>query len=144
MVVTMTMGARAREGVTILDVLDNPEVIGALNTAWIQASCGATGIEATFRLDGSMSDYTIVAAPLTFEYRKQTVAIIRGKTFAVFHVHPKGGEPTPSLNDRNMAEKYGLRIYTMHMSGLYEYDPLTRKTTQLRNRLDWLKPSKNQ
>src|SRR5262249_6824186 len=143
MVLMMTMGARAREGATILDILDDREVIEALNTAWRRAICGATGIEAAFRLDGSMSDYKIVAARVTFEYRRHTVAIISGKTFAVFHVHPKGGEPTPSLKDRNIADKYRLRIYTMHKTGLYEYDPVTRKTTQLRDGLDWLKPSKN-
>ena len=138
-VLMMTMGARAQGGATTLDFLDHPDLIEALNTAWRQSFCGAAGIEATFRLDGSMSDYKIVAAPLTFEYRRQIVAIIPGKTFAVFHVHPQGGEPAPSPIDRQIADRYRLRIYTMHMSGLYEYDPVTRKTSRLREKLDWLK-----
>ena len=137
-VMTATCG-RAQDGLAMLDALDDPNVNGAMKTAWMQTGGGTTGMEATFRLDGALSGYRIVAAPLSNEFWQQKILIIPGETFALFHVHPNRADPRPSRTDRNIAKKYGLKIYTMHAHGLYEYDPVTAKTTKLRDRLDWLR-----
>ncbi len=76
--------------------------------------------------------------PLTNDWRRQAVPIVPGITFAVFHVHPSRQEPVPSARDRVVADRYGLKILTIHRYGLYEYDPLTKKTTRLRKGLDWM------
>ena len=133
------IGLQASESHSPLKALDDPLVLSAMKRAWMQSGAGTTGVEATFRLDGSPSDYQIVAARRTNQIRNQNVPIIPGTTFAVFHIHPLGTEPDPSPNDVRVADKYGFRIYTMHHRGLYEYDPVTRKTTKLLHGLRWLK-----
>jgi hypothetical protein len=117
-------------------------VIAAMKTAWQQSSNGSVGIEAAFRLDGNPSEYEVVAAPSTHELMKQTVSIIPGTTFALFHVHPTNGDPAPSRHDRDLADKYNLKMLTMHRSGLFEYDPVERKTIKLRDGLDWISRQK--
>lgn len=72
------------------------------------------------------------------------MSVLPGETFAVFHVHPHSAEPAPSQQDRDLADKYGFRILTLHNRGLYEYDPATKKTTMLRNGMTWIKPAPNQ
>ena len=136
------VGARAEDTATLL-ALDDPGVIGALLTAWKQSENGATGFEASFRLDASSSGYEIVAAPFSNQYMEQKLRVIRGKTFAIFHVHPTKGEPEPSPQDRSIADNYKLKMVTLHKSGLYEYDPVMKRTSRLRSGLAWLRPSEN-
>ena len=134
------MGARAEDtgGLPVND----PRVIAAMKTAWRQSANGSAGTEATFRLDGDPSDYKIVAAGFTNERMRQRVTIVPGRTFAVFHVHPTGGGPAPSRQDRNLADKYRLKILTLHIRGLFEYDPVERKTIKVRDGLGWLNSPK--
>ena len=94
------MGASAEETVPIRETLKNREVISAIRTAWTLAKCGTSLVEATFNLDGNRSGYKVVAAARTNEMMSQTISITRGKTFAVFHVHPRGSRPDPIGNDR--------------------------------------------
>ena len=121
------------------DILANPETIAALRTAWSDSANGRAGIEASFRLDGSLSACRIVVAPFTNQRRTQTVPIIPGVTFAVFHVHTAKADPEPSPADREIADRYKLKMYTIHTQGLYVYDPVTRKTAKLRDGVDWMK-----
>jgi hypothetical protein len=144
MVVMVETGVLAEETVPILETLSNPEVIAAMRTAWIASAAGTSGIEATFALDRGRSDYKVVAAGPTNHFMSQEISITPGQTFAVFHVHPTRSRPDPSGNDQAIADKYKLKIVTMHVLGLYEYDPVTRKTTQLRDGLGWLSPVENQ
>jgi hypothetical protein len=144
MVVMVGTGALAEETVPILETLNNPEVRAAMRTAWIESAAGTSGMETAFRLDGGRSDYRVVATRPTNQFMSQTISINRGETFAVFHVHPARSRPDPSGTDRAIADKYKLKIVTMHVLGLYQYDPVTRKTTRLREGLDWISPVQNQ
>jgi len=121
-----------------LSPLDNPEVVAALRTVWFQTINGRRGTEASFRLDGKPSAYRIITSPPTNEFRKQKLEIIPGLTLAVFHVHTAKGEPEPSPADRSIADRYKLRMYTIHLQGLYEYDPVTKRTTKLRDGVKWM------
>ena len=131
---------QAQDRMTSADFWETPAVIEAMKKVWKEARQGAIDIEASFRLDGSLSDYTISHAPLTYEISKQTILIVPGKTFAVFHVHPMSRPGAPSRIDRHLADKFKIKMYTLHSSGLYEYDPATKRTTWLRHFLEWLKP----
>jgi len=119
-------------------LLDDPRVVRAMQSVWMESSYGALNVEAAFRLDGSPSRYRIVAAPPTNAAQQQTVPIIAGATFAVCHVHPTRTRPEPSQADRSIADRFHLKIYTIHVRGLYEYDPVTRRTTRLRGGVDWM------
>jgi RHS repeat-associated protein len=130
--------ARSRIGVEC-----DEKVIGAMMTAWNQSSAGTSGVEATFRLDGTPKAYGIVHAPYTNEQMRQTVEIA-SDTFALFHVHPRRGDPKPSEGDRVLSDRlYGegrdFVMFTFSTSGLYAYDPSNKTTTLLRQGLDWLK-----
>jgi hypothetical protein len=143
MAVVVAMDAGAQEADPILDVLDNPKVIDAMKTAWIQARCGNTNFEAAFRLDGSAADFRVVGAIPSHLFMEQEMPFIRGRTFAFFHVHPTQADPAPSQNDRALADKYRVKMFTIHRFGLYLYDPATRKTTLLRSGAKWMKPAAN-
>lgn len=60
---------------------------------------------------------------------------------AIVHTHPNSSGPRPSLQDKQVAEKYGVPIFTITVSGMYVYNPATRKTRQVMDGLAWLKPS---
>ena len=132
-------GTFANPHVSDVEVLNNPKVITALKSIWTQSAFGVLNVEATFRLDGSASDYRIVVVPSTNQFMRQVVPVVSGITFAVFHVHPMRGQPDPSQTDKNVADTYQLKIYTIHVRGLYEYDPVTKQTTKLRDGVDWMK-----
>ena len=68
----------------------------------------------------------------------QRVRIQRGVTYAVVHVHPNDSDPAPSSHDRVVADKHQVKIFTLHQSGLYECDPVSRETTKLRSGMRWL------
>jgi hypothetical protein len=125
----MTMvatGGWAQGDRMMLDALSNPAVIRAMKRAWNQTGNGTTLFEASFRLDGNLSDYQVVATPLSNELTKQKVWIIPGKTFAVFHVHPRSKVATPSPNDMRIADKYKFKVYTCWAS-----TNMTRSTERL-------------
>ena len=99
---------------------------------------GRMGFEASFRLDRQPEGYRIIFTPRSNQFRKQTVAIFPGTTFAIFHVHTVESIPAPSDADRQIADQHNVRVYTIHNRGLYAYDPITQRTTQLRVGTGWL------
>jgi RHS repeat-associated protein len=128
-----------------------PDVIAAMKRIWGQSHNGMTGNEASFRLNGSAQNYTIIPSPYTNEVNKQSLTINPGKTFAVFHVHPNSSDWHPStptnnaegnpFGDTGVADKYNLQMYVVSSKGLGFYDPATRKpAVQLRPGLDWARP----
>ena len=140
MIFTALLAMLATTGMAETDELSDLRVIAAMQLAWLQSKNGLAGDEAGFRLDGTRSGYKVVAAPPTNEYLQQRMSIIPGVTFAVFHVHPARLDPAPSKQDKASADQYGVRIFTIHAMGLFMYDPTTRATVKLRNRLEWMKP----
>ena len=115
-----------------------------MEKAWGQSTAGTSGVEATFRLDGATTDYSIVHAPHTNQQMQQRVEIT-AETFALFHVHPNRGAPEPSAPDRAIADALWQRgrdfiMFTFSRTGLYAYDPSNKSTTLLRSGLDWLNP----
>jgi hypothetical protein len=138
--VIVAIGARAEETRPMHSALNDAKVIAAMRTAWQLTGNGSSRIEAAFRLDGSPENYEVIPAPMTNEIMNQNVQIIPGRTFAVFHVHPSVADPLPSRQDKKAADRFQVKILTMHRYGLYEYDPVTRRTTMIRNGTQWLNP----
>jgi hypothetical protein len=140
MVFLMAAGTRAGKSEPL--PINDPKVIAAMKEVWMRSSNGTTGIESTFRLDGNPSDFEVVTSLPTNQFMSQRVAIIPGRTFAVFHVHPTRGDARPSRTDRALADRYGLKMVTIHICGVFEYDPVERKTVKVRDGLAWSSPSK--
>ena len=137
--VMVAMTAHGQQ-IGVQQILDDPGVIQAMKTAWGLSTAGLWQAEASFRLDACASGYEIVAEGFSNQAMHKTVKIIPGKTFALFHVHPSRGEGPPTEPDRKIADTYRVKMFTMHMSGLWEYDPDTGKTTRLRIGATWGKP----
>ncbi|MFY9554162.1 MAG: hypothetical protein WAV20_20975 [Blastocatellia bacterium] len=70
----------------------------------------------------------------TFRWHPATIAIV--------HTHPNSSDPRPCDDDLIVAEKYHVPIFTITSRGMFVYDPLTRKVSEVLRNLDWLDASK--
>jgi hypothetical protein len=61
---------------------------------------------------------------------------------AIVHTHPNHREARPSWRDRELADHYGVFMFTVSNRGMYVYDPHTKKLSRVMEGLDWLDPSK--
>lgn len=110
--------------------------------AWNSSHNGVDKVEAVVlifcRADGS---YFATALGQTNESNK-----LRFKwdpaAIAIAHTHPTNLDPKPSSEDKRIADKLGVPIFTMSRWGMYMYDPETKQTRKVQNNLDWLDSSK--
>ncbi len=124
-----------------IDEIRDPRVIAAMNRAWGQtATSWVKGVEAGFRVDADGAGYKVVDEHFTNETMMQRISIVPGKTIAIYHVHPKYADPMPSPVDKELADTWFVRVYVMHISGLYVYDPVSKQSRRLRKNVSWLKP----
>jgi proteasome lid subunit RPN8/RPN11 len=110
--------------------------------AWKHAHNGVDNIEAAVlileNLDGS---YRATRLPHTNEVDKVTFKWDPAR-IAVVHTHPTRLDPKPSEVDMRLAARFGVPILTMTCSGMYMYDPVTKRITLIQRNLDWLSASK--
>ncbi|HKG22424.1 MAG TPA: hypothetical protein VKC34_11035 [Blastocatellia bacterium] len=120
----------------------NLDVIREFKKVWRLSGVGINSVEGFVRVllktDGT---YDAQSLGLTNEYKKFTFKW-DPQTVAIAHTHPNNNDPRPSGPDLELADKYRVPIFTLTNRGMYMYDPLSRKITQLHNGLDWLNPSK--
>jgi hypothetical protein len=120
------------------------EVIKAFEKAWSYTANGTKDSEAVvlvFRLDdgtyrGEWQGYTNEKYRFTFKWNPSAIAIV--------HTHPNSRSPEPESDDREVAKKFGVPIFTITNRGLYVYDPGTGRTNKVRKSLDWLKPCREE
>lgn len=60
---------------------------------------------------------------------------------AVVHTHPNNSDPKPQAADCQVADKYGVPIFTITIAGMFVYDPYTKKITRVQDGLNWLEVS---
>ena len=109
--------------------------------AWRDSGNGTTGREIViliFRMwDGSYiakpQGYTNQYKCCTFRWNPSAIAIV--------HTHPNCCDPRPGERDKLAADKFGVPNFTLTSTGMYEYDPATRRTNKVLNGLDWMNPS---
>jgi hypothetical protein len=133
------IAAAAMVGMAANEELSDPKVTAAILRAWEQTRNGLSRNEAGFRLDARRAGYEIVEVASTNQFSAQSLPIIPGVTFALFHVHPSQADPAPSEKDRMIADQFSIRIFTIHALGVFVYDPGTRKTLKLRNGTGWMR-----
>jgi hypothetical protein len=51
-------------------------------------------------------------------------------------------DPKPNGQDLQLADKFGVPVFTLTQRGMYVYDPATKKVTRIQEGLDWLESSK--
>jgi hypothetical protein len=117
-------------------------LIKEFDQAWRQSLDGTNGRESViliFRMtDGS---YTGRAQGFTNEYDKFTFRW-NPAALAIVHTHPNHSDPRPGAIDKRVADRYGVPNFTITSSGMYVYDPATKKTSKVLNGLDWLNLSR--
>ena len=118
------------------------EIINRFRQAWVITGNGIKGVEVVVLIlrDKSVS-YKTILLPLTNQYRKFTFAW-NPNTVAIVHTHANGTAPKPQDADIQIADRFGVPMFTLTIEGMYMYDPETKKTTRIHDRLDWLEPSK--
>lgn len=117
------------------------QVVREFRRAWDKSMHGILSTEAVvliFRMpDGSIravpGGYTNEAYRFTFGWNQAI--------FAIVHTHPNKSDPKPQGSDLLIADKFGTPIFTITLSGMYLYDPATKKIAKVQDDLNWLKPT---
>jgi hypothetical protein len=122
------------------DWVNETKVRTAMADAWKRAKngLGEGREEAGFAINGSPSAYAVVPHQQTNQDMKMTTTL-QPNVAAEIHVHPTKSQPDPSDNDRKIADKHKIPVYTIHQSGVFKYDPATKKTVRLGDLKDFVK-----
>ncbi|HVG19249.1 MAG TPA: hypothetical protein VNI02_09355 [Blastocatellia bacterium] len=116
-------------------------IIKEFSRAWRNSGNGTTDSESVvliFRMiDGG---YLAKSLGATNEHRKFTFKWHPG-AIAVVHTHPNNADPRPQEADCQIADKYGVPIFTITIAGMFVYDPYTKKITRVQDGLNWLELS---
>ncbi|HEX8088558.1 MAG TPA: hypothetical protein VF762_06870 [Blastocatellia bacterium] len=118
------------------------DIIKEFGKAWRNSGNGRTDYESVvliFRMiDGSYRarnlGQTNERRSFTFRWHPGAVAVI--------HTHPNNADPRPQEPDCLIADKYGVPMFTITASGMFVYDPYTKKITRVQAGLNWLDPSR--
>lgn len=113
-------------------------LIREFDRAWKISGAGTSGREGVV-LIFRMKDGSYIGKTLGFsnEIRKFTFTW-NPAALAIVHTHPNNCDPRPADQDKRVAHKYRVPNFTITISGMYVYDPVTKKTTKLVNGLEWL------
>jgi hypothetical protein len=120
----------------------DPEIIHEFHRAWQNSGNGTTDSESVvliFRKVGG--GYMARTLGATNERRSFTFRWHQG-AIAIVHTHPNNASPKPQAADCQIADKYGVPIFTITLSGMYAYDPFTKKITRIQDGLNWLEQSR--
>ena len=116
-------------------------VVKEFHQAWRCAGGGTNnseGMVLIFRkVDGS---YMARAGECINEYLKFSFKW-HPAAIAIVHTHPFNRDPRPTRNDEEIADKFRVPIFTITNSGMFMYDPVTKKTSKVMDKLDWLEAS---
>ena len=118
------------------------DIVAKFRKAWSDSRLGNNRPEAVVliyrltdgRYRGELQERTNEYAELTFKWNSSAVAIV--------HTHPQCFSPEPTEQDRRLAERLGVPIFTITAKGMYVYDPITREINLVQESLDWLDLSK--
>lgn len=116
-------------------------VVKAFTKAWRRSGNGTSDVEGVVLIlrmvrggySGREMGSTNERKQFTFHWHPSTIAIV--------HTHPNSSDPRPHHGDISVADKYQVPIFTITTRGMYVYDPLTRKVSQVLTNLDWLDAS---
>jgi hypothetical protein len=133
----------ARKPITrdfVLSKFDD-HVVDKFREAWRSSGNGTTTQERVLLIlrmaDGSYSARSMGTTneykSFTFNWHPAAVAIV--------HTHPNSSSPKPQSADMQIADKFGVLMFTITIRGMYLYDPSTKKTTKVQDGLDWLESS---
>ena len=113
-------------------------MIEEFSNAWRSSGNGMTDVESVVLILRMVNGgYKAFKQAATNEHRQSTFRWHPG-AIAIVHTHPNNSDPKPQEADCQIADKYGVPIFTITAKGMYVYDPYTRKITRVQDGLDWL------
>ena len=125
---------------TIIELSE--EMIKEFEKAWSVSKSGTLrqeGAVLVFRMQGGRYEARVQA--VTNQYKEFTFRW-HPAIAAIVHTHPNDSDPRPSKIDQQVADKYGVPIFTLTCRGMYVYDPSIKKINKILDGLDWLESSK--
>jgi RHS repeat-associated protein len=126
----------------VMQMVCQPEFIDMSVNSWISAGgIGSTSLEAGFQLTGTPGNPGYVRLPRTNEDSRISF-VPRPDAFGIVHTHPRTKGSAPSSQDIEMANKTGLKVFTLSIDGLYMYSPGDAKPPRqpLRPGMSWTRP----
>jgi hypothetical protein len=117
-------------------------LIKQFRNAWHVSKCGTShseGVVLIYRLQDGSYRGDFLGASNEF---KQFTFTINSAVIAVVHTHPNTASAKPSPEDIDVANKYGVLMFTITLKGMFVYDPFTKKTRNVMDGVDWLEPAK--
>jgi hypothetical protein len=124
----------------VISIFDR-KIVAEFGNAWRSSGNGMTDSESVvliFRMIGG--GYLAKSMGATNERRKFTFRWHPG-AIAIIHTHPNNASPKPQEADCQVADKYGVPIFTLAREGMFAYDPYTKKITRVQDGLKWLELS---
>lgn len=116
-------------------------IVKEFSSAWQSSGNGTTDVESVILILKMVGGgYKAVRQASTNEHRSFTFRWHPG-AIAIVHTHPNNASPIPQEADCQIADKYGVPIFTLTLKGMYAYDPFSKKITRVRDGLDWLEAS---
>ena len=117
-------------------------IVESFGTAWMRAGDGSLPSESVVLIlrmyDGSYRARDLGSTnehkQFTFRWHPATIAIV--------HTHPNSSDPKPQYDDRAVADKFHVPVFTITNRGMYVYDPGTKKLSRVMRDLDWLDASR--
>lgn len=133
--------ARFERGAEFVISIFDRQIIAEFGKAWRNSGNGMTdseGVVLIFRMLGG--GYMAKSMGATNERRQFTFRWHPG-AIAIIHTHPNNANPRPQYADCQVADKYGVPIFTLAREGMYAYDPYTKKITKVQHGMKWLELS---
>jgi hypothetical protein len=117
-------------------------VANEFEKAWRSAGSGADSIEAVVLLYKKIDGSLMARSPhLTYQSKQFGFKWVPN-IIGVVHTHPNTANPRPQGEDKHVADRFGIPVYTITSRGMYMYDPATKRTSLVQDGLDWMKTSK--
>ncbi|HJQ23355.1 MAG TPA: hypothetical protein VKA60_05525 [Blastocatellia bacterium] len=70
----------------------------------------------------------------TFTWNPSAIAIV--------HTHPNACDAKPAYQDRDIADRFRVPMFTITSRGMFMYDPETKRVSKVQDSVDWLNPDK--
>jgi hypothetical protein len=69
----------------------------------------------------------------TFTWSSDVIAIV--------HTHPNSSFPHPEGADLEIADRFGIPVFTITNRGMYGYDPSAKKIAKVKDGMRWIDPA---
>lgn len=119
----------------------NQQVAAVFAQAWIASGNGGASKESLVLLyqtsegllQARLVKHTNEFEEFRFKWDPSAIAIV--------HTHPYTASARPSEQDKQVADKLQVPIFTITRQGMYIYNPGLKQTCKVQDGLGWLKPN---